>query len=223
MLYYIVEKLFLYSIQKMIFTNTRTIDTSKKQSQTSPEYHLIGRAQNRPIRVRPQVVTSKVNLARKPTTTSTRKIKWGEPFWNLFHVLSEKIIEDDRFEQKKIEFLNLVVLICRNLPCPDCAHHATQYLNGMNFNIIKTKQDLKMMFFNFHNHVNFRRGVSPYPLQELDTKYSKGNTVNIIHAFMIQFENKHRTVHMLSNDFHRSGISVNLKKWFNDNITCFTP
>ena len=166
----------------------------------------------------------------RPSRTQTiqqkapsKKVQWGEPFWNLFHVLSFKIIEDQDFEWKKVQFLNIVTMICQNLPCPDCAAHATNYLNHVDFRTIRSKSDLQQFFYDFHNEVNGRRGIPLYPRHLLEEKYSKGVTINIIHEFMKQFETKYRNVHLLSTNLHRGGVATQIKRWFNECIMYFAP
>lgn len=215
----------------MIFTNSRTIDTTKNNqnnftilNRRSQGSHQKSSSQSQKSSQTPtqvNVVRAKTYLERNQSGPVLKKVKWGEPFWNLFHVLSEKIIDDEYFIWKKTQFLNIVLIICRNLPCPDCATHATNYLNSTNFQTIQTKQQLKQYFYDFHNQVNIRRSVAFYPREELDAKYSKGITINIVKEFMVHFENKHRSIHMISNDFHRGGIAVSLKKWFNENLKHF--
>ena len=201
----------------MIFTNSRTIDTTKNK-----EFALITRKRPTHTTTKVNVVRARTHLERKSSGPVIKKVKWGEPFWNLFHVLSEKIIDDEHFLWRKTQLLNIILIICRNLPCPDCATHATNYLNSINFQTINTKEKLKQFFYDFHNQVNIRRVVPLFPRDQLVSKYSKGVTVNIIKEFMVHFENKHHSIHMISNDFHRGGIAVTLKKWFNENIHFFS-
>jgi len=151
-----------------------------------------------------------------------KKIKWGEPFWNLFHVLSCKVIEDEQFVYKKNQLLNLIYIICQNLPCPDCASHATQYLNGINFAAIQSKEQLITMLFDFHNSVNLRRSVPFYSRADFDEKYPKGKTRDIIEVFLRAFENKHKSIHMMSNDFYRQGLAKRLKEWLTNNLSFFS-
>ena len=146
-----------------------------------------------------------------------KKMKWGEPTWFLFHTIAHKI-KEQHFDQKKLDLINIITIICNNLPCPNCANHATEYMRKLNYNSIKTKQDLKNFLFQFHNEVNARKGFPLFPHEQLDEKYSKALTKNIIQHFMVFFQDKHKSVHMIANDMHRARISQNLKQWFNDNI-----
>ena len=57
--------------------------------------------------------------------------------------------------------------------------------------------------------------------EELDEKYSKANTVNIIHNFMYFFKDKNRTPKLIANDLQRRHIAVKLKQWFSNNLQHF--
>jgi hypothetical protein len=149
-----------------------------------------------------------------------KKMKWGEPTWYLFHTLAEKV-KDEHFQFIRLDLLNTIVIICQNLPCPDCANHATEYMKKINFSTIKTKQDLKLMLFQFHNVVNKKKKFMLFSINDLDSKYSNANTINIIHNFMYYFQDKNHSIRMIANDIHRSRIAEQLKTWFNNNIQYF--
>lgn len=159
-------------------------------------------------------------LIEQPKDPKKKSMKWGEPTWFLFHTLAQKVKESD-FQMIRKDLINIIYTICTNLPCPDCAKHATEYMNNINFNTIQTKEQLKNMLFVFHNTVNSRKGFPIFPREELDIKYSRANTINIIKNFIIHFENKHKSIRMISDDLYRARISNNLKQWFNQHITHF--
>ena len=148
------------------------------------------------------------------------KMIWGAPIWFLFHTLAEKVKEEE-FHIIRTDLLNNIYAICVNLPCPICSTHAKEYMDHTNFNTIRTKSDLKNMLFQFHNEVNKRKGYSLYPLSELDEKYSKAITVNIIQNFMIHFQDKHRSPKLIASDLQRTRIAMKLKEWFQQNIIHF--
>jgi len=157
------------------------------------------------------------------TTTGNPKpkqMKWGEPTWFLFHTLAEKV-KPEYFQDIRADLLNIIYTICANLPCPDCAKHATAYMNGINFGAIVTKDHLRMLLYRFHNEVNRRKGFAEFPLDQLSEKYSKADTVKIIHYFMPFFEDKHKSIRMIADDMHRARIALQLKSWFNKNIGAF--
>jgi hypothetical protein len=174
------------------------------------------------------VQNNNIQIISQNTTVSTtvtklnpqKKMRWGEPTWFLFHTLAEKV-KEEYFHTIRYELLNTIVIICKNLPCPDCANHATEYMKKVDFNSIKTKQDLKLMLFQFHNVVNQKKQFPLFPIDELDTKYSNANLVNIIQLFMFHFQDKHHSIRMIANDLYRSRIAEQLKIWFNNNICYF--
>ena len=156
----------------------------------------------------------------EPIVTGKKPMKWGEPTWFLFHTMAEKV-KPQYFSEIRVELLNIIYTICSNLPCPDCAKHATEYMNGINFNTIVTKRDLQLMLFNFHNEVNRRKKFREFPIEELNVKYSMANTVNIIHNFMPYFEDRTGSLRLIADNLHRSRVALQLKAWFNKNIGVF--
>jgi hypothetical protein len=85
---------------------------------------------------------------------------WAHPTWNFFHCFANKINEDFFISNRK-ECLDIIKLICKALPCPDCTVHATRFMLTVNEKNIKTKADLIKMLYTFHNIVNRRTGKSP--------------------------------------------------------------
>ena len=114
--------------------------------------------------VRRQSVTSMARSNSISTSMSTeptvKKMKWGEPTWFLFHTLACKV-KEDCFQKVRGDLLNHIYSICVNLPCPMCANHAKEYMKNINFNTIRTKQDLIDMLYVFHNAVNKKKNF-PY-------------------------------------------------------------
>lgn len=158
----------------------------------------------------------------KEKPIETNKMKWGEPTWFLFHTLAQKVKEEN-FSQIRAELLNKIISICNNLPCPNCSKHATDYMNSINFSTILTKKDLIDLLFNFHNTVNEKKNYPEFPYSELEEKYSKAITTNIIQYFMKFFQDKQYNVSMLSNNMHRERLMRTLLIWFNENIKFFDP
>jgi hypothetical protein len=158
--------------------------------------------------------SNKIEEPPKPT------MLWGPPIWFLFHTIAEKVKDDD-FSNIKNELLNNIYSIATHLPCPVCSTHATEYLNKINFNSIKTKNDLKILLFQFHNEVNKRKGYPIFTIDELNEKYSTANTVNIIHNFMIHFKDKNRSPKLIADDLQRARIATYLIDWFQKNIIYF--
>lgn len=189
---------------------------------TQPQAPAQPQLQNQiPVRT-PTFAPTAGTLIRDKNAEPPKKkpMKWGEPTWLLFHTLAEKV-KDEHFAQIRKELLDVIYTICVNLPCPTCAVHATQHMNGINYSTIQTKQQLKDMLFAFHNTVNGRKQYPLFDYSQLDAKYSAANTIMIIQNFMVHFQDRHASIHMIANDMHRARIATILKKWFNENIQYF--
>jgi hypothetical protein len=197
------------------------IQQPRTQSQIQQPHSQQSQVQNQ-IPVRTPSFASSGSLIRDKSAESPKKrqMKWGEPTWFLFHTLAEKV-KPEYFPQIRKELLDVIYTICVNLPCPTCAVHATQHMNGINYSTIQTKQQLKDVLFSFHNTVNGKKQFPLFDYSDLDAKYSAANTVQIIQNFMMHFQDKHSSIHMIANDMHRARIAVILKKWFNENIQYF--
>lgn len=152
--------------------------------------------------------------------TKVKKMRWGEPTWYAFHTLAEKVKEDS-FPIIRLELLNMINMICNNLPCPQCAKHATQHMNSINFNSIQTKSQLQIMLFNFHNDVNRRKGFSIFEYEELGPKYSKANLIPILQNFMRYFEDKTGSFRLIADEMQRARLCNHIRTWFKNNLLHF--
>jgi hypothetical protein len=149
-----------------------------------------------------------------------KKMKWGAPVWYLFHTLTYKI-KDSSFFAIKNQLLRIFLSICKNLPCPTCSAHATEYMNNINFQAIQSKENLKMLFFTFHNAVNKKKGYSIFTYEEFESKYSKANTVNIVNYFIQSFQNRTLNVRYIADDMHRKQITILAQTWLTNNLHHF--
>jgi hypothetical protein len=200
----------------MLFTNTRGYVNNASPIYNPPRVpsSIDYSTPSAPYTIQQQQADA-VNPRQKP-------MKWGQPVWFFFHTVAEKI-KDECFHIVKNDLLNIVYTICSNLPCPTCASHATEYLNKINFNAIQNVDQLKDLFFVFHNSVNVRKNFPVFLRKDLDEKYSKANTINIIQNFFNTFLYKNSNMHMIANNMHRIRTVNFIKEWFNSNIQYFNP
>jgi len=165
----------------------------------------------------PSVAPRVASSQERPKT-----MKWGEPTWYLLHTLAQKV-KEDQFPRMRKEFLDIILKICINLPCPDCANHATRYMQGVNFDTITTKQQLKDLLFRFHNTVNAKKGFPQFSYQDLDSKYSSAVTSNIILYFIQHFEKNNYSLRVGTSGFYRSRSVSAIKQWIFSNLQGFNP
>ena len=149
-----------------------------------------------------------------------KKVKWGQPTWFLLHTLAEKAKPETFFFICK-PLLNIIFKICNNLPCPDCANHATKFMQGLNLDTITTKEQLKNMLWQFHNIVNEKKKYPILPRQDLDEKYVSANTMNIIRNFIYYFEQRNTGMHLSANKFNRDMNVDIIKRWLTENVQYF--
>jgi CRISPR/Cas system CMR-associated protein Cmr5 small subunit len=148
------------------------------------------------------------------------KLEWGEPIWTFFHTLAEKI-KPEYYQSKSKELFAIIKLICGNLPCPICTEHASKYMDKINILSLKTKDDMKLMLFQFHNEVNKRKQYQQFPLSELDTKYANMVTINVMNRFISSYSKKSGNVQMIATEMGKRDALKKTRAWLSDNLHIF--
>jgi len=143
---------------------------------------------------------------------------WGPPTWILMHTLAEKI-KDDRFELIGPQLIMIIIQICNNLPCPDCAAHSRQFWSKVNIPKLKSKGDLINLLFVFHNTVNIRRKTMPFKQTDLQY-YKTTNLIDTYNIFSRNFNTK-GNMNLINESFHRNIMLGKLKKWLMSNLIHF--
>jgi hypothetical protein len=206
----------------MHFTNIRSISRINQQQatdaakpQTLTMFNMIQRFNSR------QVQTPVAKAVEEPVNVDpANKILWGAPFWFFFHTLAEKL-KPELFYENRDAIFGIIREICRNLPCPTCTSHATQYLNNINFNAIQTRQDFIVMLYEFHNSINKRKNLPIFPYSELQPKYEKAIFINIVNHFMHFYKMEHRVIRLMSEDMHRRRSAKSILDWLHANQHIF--
>jgi len=202
--------------------NQRVINTSPAMSSDTPGMMKMRLINTTPTHNNINTLANKIDLVNVEAVKSTNTMKWGKPTWYLLHTLAEKV-KDENFPSVRKDLLDIIYSICTNLPCPDCANHARVYLDGINFNTIQTKEDLKLMLFIFHNTVNKKKGYAIFTQEELDSMYASAITINIIQNFMAAYLVKNSAPQMIANDMFRRRIIGNAQDWLTKNMEKFLP
>lgn len=118
--------------------------------------------------------------------------QWSIPTWIFLHTLAERI-SDKFMKENNEEVLNIIKTICFILPCPTCREHATYFIKRIHHNQVKTKEDLKLLLFLFHNKVNQRLGKRIYKNKNLSVYKNRRFdiiTLNFLNAFSKKYNSR---------------------------------
>jgi len=143
---------------------------------------------------------------------------WGPSTWIFMHTLAEKIKESS-FPLIGPKLILVLIQICNNLPCPECAQHAKEFWRKVKVSNIKTKQDLINLLFVFHNTVNKRRKIFPFKFDSLRI-YKIKNIIDTYNQFSRNF-NTRGNMNLINESFHRNMMLSSLRNWMMANIQHF--
>jgi len=143
---------------------------------------------------------------------------WGPPIWKFFHSLVENI-KDEHFNDVGFPCFNIIKQICKNLPCPDCSNHATQFLSSIRFQHIKTKNDFKHLIYIFHNVVNKKKNKPLFNVSDLNI-YNKTNIIQQFNNFVASYKTRGQ-MKLMADGFARDITVKSVKKFLMDNTKYF--
>lgn len=144
---------------------------------------------------------------------------WGPSTWTFMHTLASKI-KDESFPIIGPNLILILIQICNNLPCPECAQHAKQFWTKVKTANIKNKTDLSNLLFVFHNMVNKRRKTRPFRYENLQY-YETRNVIETYNAFSRNF-NTNGNMNLINESFHRNIMLSQLRTWMIANSKHFT-
>lgn len=97
------------------------------------------------------------------------KETWGPHIWNLLHAIPYRIYYLEKI-QEAINLINNIYLV---LPCEECHNHTKNYLQNNKLTIsneidlTKSKEEISLYLFNFHNEINKKLGKEILPSFEI--------------------------------------------------------
>ena len=144
--------------------------------------------------------------------------QWGPPTWIFMHTLAEKIKEDS-FAIIGHNLILVIIQICNNLPCPECAQHAKQFWANVKISNIKNRTDLINLLYVFHNTVNKRKRNQLLRYPDLQY-YRTRNIIETYNAFSKNFNTK-GNMNLINESFHRNLMLKKLRQWLMSNIAHF--
>jgi hypothetical protein len=134
------------------------------------------------------------------------------------HTLAAKIKETS-FPVIGPSLILVLIQICNNLPCPECAQHAKQFWSKVKTANIKTKDDLINLLFVFHNMVNKRKQLQPFKYENLQY-YKTRNVVQTYNIFSRNF-NTRGNMNLINESFRRNMMLSSLRSWLMSNVIHF--
>ena len=135
----------------------------------------------------------------------------GPSAWLLLHSLASKIKEEKLIENKE-KINNLIENICKNIQCPVCVEHATNYLNA-NKITLDSKNELINYLYIFHNIINKITGKKIISI-DIISNYEKVKILNILE----NYTNKHIKPNLVEYNKVYYEIENKIKEnmdWFN--------
>ena len=144
--------------------------------------------------------------------------QWGPSTWIFMHTIAEKI-KSESYPVVGKQVINFIILICRNLPCPDCATHAKEFWSKVIIQNINSKQDLINLLYVFHNSVNKRRKVPSFKYENL-AYYKTRGVIETFNIFARNFTTR-GNMKLLNESFHRNMMLSSLRSWLMNHIQHF--
>lgn len=143
---------------------------------------------------------------------------WGPPTWRFLHCLAEQI-QEDQFNAIGPQLYSIILSICKNLPCPDCSAHATNFFNKLKKDSVKSKNGLRTVLFTLHNQVNSRKKKPAYTMESLESYGS----INLAYAFktFVSIYHTEKNLKLMSDNMHRIRLLQHISKWLTANAKHF--
>ena len=143
---------------------------------------------------------------------------WGPSTWLFMHTLVAKVKETS-FPIIGPSLILLLINICNNLPCPECAQHSKEFWSKVKTVNIKNKSDLINLIFVFHNMVNKRKKHAQFKYENLEY-YNTKNIIDTYNIFARNF-NTRGNMNLINESFHRNMMIVTLRTWLMTNVIHF--
>lgn len=116
---------------------------------------------------------------------------WGPSLWTIMHTLAErggKVITPLYRDDEKRQWILLIEIMPKMIPCPNCREHAQQWILQHPITAIKEVSDsdlydwITTWVYDFHEDVNRRTGKPSFDKALLAQTYANINIVSIFKA-----------------------------------------
>lgn len=148
-----------------------------------------------------------------------KKSEWGPIIWKVLHCITIKI-KDEEFPKEREQIIWMITNICSNLPCPQCASHASGIIKKHRLKDVKTKAELIKFVYSMHNVVNKRLKKQTYPFNDIQ-HYDQFNTKAVLSDYYNMNIKSRYSEKMMLYTYHRNEFMKRFYTYFNSNISKF--
>lgn len=145
---------------------------------------------------------------------------WGPAVWTLFHTLIEQM-NPASYKAVAPSLFELIVHICKVLPCPDCSRDASRFLAKIQLREYPTHLDFKNMMYLFHNYVNAKKKKPLYNYAHMD-KYATLNLGGVVRNFIAKYETR-GNMKLMTESFQRTFVVKHLVSWVLKHRAIYIP
>jgi hypothetical protein len=148
-----------------------------------------------------------------------KKSEWGPIIWKVLHCITIKI-KDEEFPKEREQIIWMITNICSNLPCPQCASHASGIIKKHRLKDVKTKAELIKFVYSMHNVVNKRLKKQTYPFNDIQHYYQFNTKAVLSDYYNMNIKSRYSEKMMLYT-YHRNEFMKRFYTYFNSNISKF--
>ena len=119
---------------------------------------------------------------KNPQPDYPETANWGPILWKILHALAErggKVFAPSFREDERRQWQNIIPLLPKIIPCPDCRNHAEAWILLNPITALKTLSESEMYdwltdwFYRFHENVNQRIGKPSFDKALLPQMYGR--------------------------------------------------
>jgi hypothetical protein len=128
-------------------------------------------------------------------------------------------VNEEAYHYVSQNLFNIIVRICKFLPCPECSMDASNFLSKIKQSDLKTKLEFKNTFYLFHNWVNAKKKKPLFNYIHIN-HYSKYNLIQVINNFISKYHTK-GNMNLINESFQRQLIIKDFKSWMGSSFKAF--
>jgi len=119
---------------------------------------------------------------KNPQPNYPETANWGPILWKVLHALAEKggkVVAPSFRDDERRQWVNIITILPKIIPCPDCRQHAEAWIAANPITAIKTLGDSEIYdwltdwFYRFHGNVNARIGNPSFDKASLPQMYGR--------------------------------------------------